>query len=466
MIRSSKKTSRLGPAEMSGLAEELQYLFSLRSRGWKLGLDTMHALADGLGRPERRYPSVLVAGTNGKGSSSAILASILRRAGLRTGHYTSPHLVDFRERIRVDGAAIPERETLDLVTIVRPLVEARGATFFEAAAAMAMRHFADRACDVAVLEVGLGGRLDATNIVDPVVSVITGIAMDHVTILGRTREAIAREKAGIIREGTRVVTGATDTALETIEAECRERGAPIVRLGRDVRLRVTRVSAAGTEFDLRGAGGGALPGGAAASADHAGADGHVLDVTGRWRTPLIGRHQAHNAACALLAARALAETGFDLAIDAARDGLESVRWPARFEIVAGEPTVVLDVAHNLEGARALAETWRAVFPERRPVLVAGMLADKDHEGFARRVFPLASHVIATEPKEERALAAGTLAERAAAASVPCEVAVPVADAVARARERAGRDGIVLVAGSLFTVGEAMEAMGYEGLERI
>jgi dihydrofolate synthase/folylpolyglutamate synthase len=411
----------------------------------------MRALAAAAGHPERAHPCVLVAGTNGKGSTSAVLASILRRAGHVTGLFTSPHLVDFRERIRVDGRAVSVEEAARLVRDLRPHVEAQKATFFEATTAMALRHFADRGVDFAVLEVGLGGRLDATNVADPAVSVITGIAMDHAHILGRSLALIAREKCGIIREGGHVVTGAAGPGLRVIEEICRERRARLWRVGKDLRVRVARVDASGTEFDLEPAAGGS---------------GLRAALAGRWRARLCGAHQARNAACALLAAAALAERGIAIDVDAARDGLAAARWPARFEVFPGRPTIVLDAAHNLEGARALRATLDAVFPGRDMVLVAGMLADKDHAGFCRHVVPRARHVVATQPSEERALAAADLAKDVARMARPCEIVPSVARAAALGRGRAGPGGVLLVAGSLFTVGEAMSALGLGDLEEI
>ena len=396
--------------------------------GMRPGLERIEGLLDALGRPEQRYRLVQVGGTNGKGSVSAMLAAILKAAGLRVGLYTSPHLVSFRERIRVDGDPIPEDGVVDGVEALGTLVARVDATMFEATTALALDHFAREAVDIAVLEVGLGGRLDATTVGRPEVSVISRIDLDHQAVLGSTLEAIAGEKAAIIRSGVAVSAAQAREAERVIATRARAVGVPLLLEGRDLSVAVERrgldgqrLTCAGPGFTLAG-----LELGMAAS------------------------YQPSNALLAVAAARELG------AADAAiRDGLARARWPGRFEIFRrASGFLVLDGAHNPAGARALAASLRDVFGAAPVTFVLGILADKDAAGIVAALAPLTERIVLVAPTSPRAAAPDALR-----ALVPATVdAVEIAGSPAEALERAGRDAktpVICVAGSLFLIGDVL-----------
>ncbi len=398
-----------------------------------------------LGRPERDLATVLIAGTKGKGSTAAMLAAIEEAAGRRVGLYTKPHLVDYRERIRVNGRLISEEELASLVEEVRPHVEAgageaEGApTYFEVSVALALLHFVRTRADLAILEVGLGGRLDATNICDPLVSVITPISLDHTDVLGRTLAAIAAEKAGIIRPGRVLVTAPQPPeAEEVLRAVCLQSDARLVRVAD--RLAWTHGSMTATEqrFHLRGA-----------------------DEYGWIVMPLVGRHQVINAATAVTAAEELAGAGFPLPSSTFPDGLggavsrglAGLRWPGRVEVVRENPTVIVDVAHNVAAMQALRDALHEVWPGHRLILVFGMVATHDHEGPAAVIAPLADTVITTRPEHIRPLPP----ERLAAAVLPYAPHVEIVSdrnaAIARALDVARPRDVICVTGSFYLAGE-------------
>jgi dihydrofolate synthase/folylpolyglutamate synthase len=409
----------------SPVTDPLAYLDSLKSAGIRPGLGPIRRLLGRLENPQQRYRSLLVGGTNGKGSIAATLSAVLQAAGYRVGLYTSPHLVDFRERIRVDGAMIPEEILCQRIGQVRR-ANREGVTYFEFATALAFLHFARCRVDVAVLEVGMGGRLDATNVVRPELSVISNIALDHAEFLGSRLEDIALEKAGIVRRGGVCITAATQApVLNVLETVCRQRKAQLLRVGREIRLRARR----GGLFDFRSPG----------------MEGKNLALA------LKGPHQRENAACALGALGVLRGKGFDIGDEAVRKGLSAVRWEGRLEIVAEAPMVLLDGAHNAAGAAALKRALGG-FEYRRLILVLGILADKDWRGMIRRLAPLAHRVILTRPPEERALAPEALAAEAMRWSGSVDAVREPREAVRRALEAAGRDDLVCVAGSLYLVG--------------
>ena len=401
------------------------YLDSLKGRGIRPGLGPVRRLLERLGSPQKCCKSVLVGGTNGKGSIAAILAVILQAAGYRVGLYTSPHLVDFRERIRVDGAMIPEEALRALIRQVRS-ADREGITYFEYATALAFLYFAHCRVDVAVLEVGMGGRLDATNVAWPELSIISNIAMDHAEYLGRHLEDIAWEKAGIIRRGGVCITAARQaTVLAVIDRVCREKRAQLLRVGHEIRIRAK----AGGSLDFRGP---------------------ALELA-NLALALKGPHQRENTACALGALGILRGKGFEIGDEAVRLGLTAVRWNGRLEIVAEHPTVILDGAHNPAGAAALRKAL-GEFKYRRLILILGILADKDYRGMIRRLAPLAHRLIVTRPPDERALAPDLLAAEAMRWNRKVEVLADPRDAVARARTIAGAADLICVAGSLYVVG--------------
>jgi dihydrofolate synthase / folylpolyglutamate synthase len=424
----------------------LEYLFGLEFHGHKFGLDNIRAITAALGHPEDAVPAVHVAGTNGKGSVCAMLATALRAAGYRTGCYTSPHLVDLEERFQVDGVPLPRttvEAVIDHVRIVAEALQADGRlaavpTFFEVATATAFELFRRAAVDVAVLEVGLGGRLDATNVVTPRVAVITNIDLEHQQYLGDSLAAIAGEKAGIIKPGVPVVSGERkDEARAVIRATCVARGAPLTDAFADVAAPATFV------------------------------DGRVrltLSTPTRAYPPctlgLRGRHQLDNALVAVRALEALDRAGLSVPPDAIVAGLEDAAWPGRLDLVTwtNGRALLLDAAHNPAGARTLASYLWDVHPDG-VTLVLGAVRDKDHRGMLAALVPQARMIVVTEPPTPRAATAGDLAAlvRDVAATLPAATrpapAIIVEPDPARAIARACEaDHLVCVAGSIFLVG--------------
>jgi dihydrofolate synthase/folylpolyglutamate synthase len=423
------------------LRRRLDDLYRFERSAMRPGLAGVERLLERAGRPDHAFPSVLIAGTNGKGSTAAHLASIFRAAGLRTGLYTSPHLVRFEERIRVDGAEIGSAELDSLLSVWWPRFEEEKPSFFEAATALCFDHFAAARVEVAVVEVGLGGRLDATNVLEPRVSVITTISSDHTEILGHTLRRIAIEKAGIVKAGGRLALGVGQgEARRAILEAAAERGARVGFLGEDARARVLGTDPGGTSFRLR-----------------------TRSFQGTLRTPLVGRHQARNAALAALATELYFEDRPAAAIAAAIGrGIPSTRWPARAQVLGGEPPVLVDAAHNVEGASALADTVAEIWPGRPVVFVAGFSRDKAHEAILRTLGRTAARFVLTRFQGDRATPPEDLLRVAPAAHLDCEVAPDPAGALASAKAWALRSGgAVVVTGSLYLIGEALPLLGAE-----
>lgn len=419
----------------------LEHLYRLERFGIKLGLDNIRRLLSLLGDPHRGLKVVHVTGTNGKGSVCAYAASVLQNAGYCVGLYTSPHLIRFNERIRVDGEPISDEDVLRLWAGMQPAIQAMTAvraidhpTFFEVTTAMAFEYFRERGVDVAVIEVGMGGRMDATNIVDGLVSVVTRVDLEHTEHLGKSIDRIAREKAGIIKPSSRAVTVSQD-ALQVIETRCREVHAPLFIVGRDMVAERLSYDLRGQDIRLRGPFG-------------------QLDV----HTPLLGAFQVDNVAVAVAALTELRACGFTIADEAIRGGIRSVRWPARLEVVRETPCVIVDGAHNRPAAAALGDSMRELFLDRKATLVIGILNDKDLPGIAAALGPLSSHVYASRAKTYRALDP----EEIAAAFRPyadTTVVPSVSAAIDVVLSRARPDDIVLITGSIYTAGEALDHLG-------
>ncbi len=413
-------------------AEAVGRLLALRGgehAGMQPGLDRIEALLDSLGRPERSYTLVQVGGTNGKGSVSAMLAAMLQADGRRVGLYTSPHLVSFRERIRVDGAPIAEDDVVDGVEAIGTPVARVDASMFEATTALALDHFAREAVDVAVLEVGLGGRLDATTVGTPAVTVLTRIARDHEAVLGDTLSAIAAEKAAILRGGVAVGAAQAPEVAAVVRARAAGAGVPLLEEGRDLHVEVHGRTLAGQRIGCRGPG---------------------------WRfddlpLALLGAYQPANALLAVAAARAL-----DVGEPAVRSGLATVRWPGRFEARRrGSGWLVLDGAHNPDGAQALAESLDVHFGGALAVLVLGVLRDKDAAAILAPLRDRARHLILSRSSSPRAADPADL--RARLGEPDCDLAATAADALALAEARAD-GGLVCVAGSLSLVGDVLRIL--------
>jgi dihydrofolate synthase/folylpolyglutamate synthase len=394
-------------------------------------LERMFALMEALGNPQKAYPIVHVAGTKGKGSTSALAAAALQAEGYKTGLYTSPHLQDYVERIRVNGQPISHEELIDLVEQVKGAVtRIPKLTTFEITTALGFLHFAQQNVDAAVIEVGLGGRLDATNVILPKVAVITSLSYDHMAVLGNTLTAIAGEKAGIIKEGVPVVSSPQkEEALAVLERVAAERYAPLTLVGREVLYR---------------------------AGDHS-LDGQSLQVwtDGRepvgLRLPLLGAHQVVNAATAYAA---LWASGLAVSEAGLRQGFAMVAWPCRFEIVRREPPVILDSAHNTDSFEKLAQTLEDYFPGRAVSLIFGSSEDKDIGGMIGTLRPRLSRIIATKAVHPRALEPQNILATAKELGIPAEMAASVELALRRALELSAKDGsIVLSAGSMFVTAE-------------
>lgn len=409
-----------------------------------VGLRRTEWLAESLGRPDRSYPIVHIAGTKGKGSTAAFVSAIARSAGRKVGLYTSPHLHTFRERFQIDGEPIGKSKFSELVAELIPLNQQLGrehpewgeATAFELTTVLAFLAFARAKVDLAVIEVGLGGRLDSTNIVDPTVSVITPISYDHMAILGNTLAEIAAEKAGIIKTGKPVVVGVQpEEARETIERIAAERGSPLVMAGRD--------------WQAEG-------------------DSRRFDLSGPWGTyqglslGLLGQHQVENAGTAVAACWQLGQAGVAIDELAIRTGLAGVRWPGRLEAVQEQPAIVLDGAHNVDSVRRLMAALSDHFHWNRLTFVLGIARDKDIDGMLALLAPRADRILVTRSRSPRAATARAIAVKAAQFASPgtsvAELA-SVADALRQATTEAESNDLICVTGSLYVVAEAREALG-------
>ncbi|BAK45604.1 folylpolyglutamate synthase/dihydrofolate synthase family protein [Eggerthella sp. YY7918] len=441
--------------------DPIAYINEPRWMESRLGLDRIRELLDRLGRPQDRLKFVHVAGTNGKGSTCAYLASILQGAGLRTGLFTSPYIETFEERIRVDGANITHDELTDVTLLVREQAEAMAdhPTEFELMTAVALTHFARRTCDIVVLEVGLGGRLDSTNVIGaPEVAVIARIGLDHTALLGTTLAAIAGEKAGIIKPGSSVVSWPQEPeAMAVVENVAKACGNPLaVPDFRQLSLQpVERRTAGERSMDTPNA------------ASNVSRETFVRPFVYRdydgLETNLLGSYQPANAALAIEAIAALRSRGWDIPDEALREGIARTQWPGRFEVVdvgSDRPTIVVDGGHNPQGARALVDSLADVFPDCKPVFVIGVLEDKDYPVMLETVLPHGSAFVCVTPDNPRALPAHKLARAlrwtgqdllGCSACVNPTVARDMDDALEKACELAGPEGLVCAFGSLYSV---------------
>ena len=412
----------------------IDYLYGLQRHGIKLGLENSRRLMTALDDPHRRFHPVHIAGTNGKGSTAAMIAAVLAAAGYRTGLYTSPHLIDFTERIRVNGEPISPDAVARLTERIRAAAADLPVTFFEFTTAMAFLHFAEASVDFAVAEVGMGGQYDATNVLTPLVSVITQVDFDHQAYLGDTIERIAAEKAGIIKPAVPVVTAADrPEAVSVIENVSREQNAPLYRLGSGVRVE----GASPQRFRYQGI------------------HWSLSDLN----CALLGRHQLSNAGCALAALELLERPGITIGEAPVRRGLSTVRWEGRLERMPPSPSgaaVILDGAHNPAGARVL----RAFLEESKPlrsgrlILVVGILYDKDIGGILAELVPMADEVVVTRPRYERAASAAELKRHLEPYPVRMTVREPLEEALRYAQSASAAADLICITGSLYTVGEA------------
>jgi len=431
---------------MTILLDSLSRLYRLHAAGIKFGLDTERALLERLGHPEQGLRIVHVAGTNGKGSVCSMLEAVLRRSGLKTGLYTSPHLIRFNERIRINGRCISDEALATLIPLVDEQAKATAArpggqevTFFEFITALAFECFKQEQVDIVVLETGMGGRLDATNVITPLVSVITGVSLEHTDYLGKDLQSIAAEKGGIIKPGRPVVIGPlAEETLPIIQRLAQERQARLIQ-ARDV------VSVKRNSQNL---------------------DGQKVSVEsdntayGSFRCPLIGRHQLGNMGISVATMEVLRdECGLRVAPQAVKEGLEIVRWPGRCQVLSKDPVTILDGAHNPEGAHILSQVLHELVKGQPVGLVAGLCADKDLDGFLRALAGRIRQVWAVPLRTERSLPPAAMVARAQIVGCPVATAsVPDALREAAVWAKANR-GAVCIAGSLYLAGEVLELRG-------
>lgn len=417
-------------------AQAIDYIHTF---GWEQhapGLSRMRQLLAALGQPQSSLRFIHVAGTNGKGSTCAMLASILQQAGYCVGLHTSPHLVHFEERIQVNGEMIPGETLAALVEQVRPAADAMAEhpTEFELITALAMLYFQARGCDIVVLETGLGGELDATNVIDtPELAVLTAMGLDHASLLGHTLSEVASAKAGIIKSGGTVVSyGGCDAADDVFRRTCQEKNASLTTADfRRIHQPVGKLT--GTHF--------------------------TCAPYGELFLPLLGDYQTKNALLAITAVEALREQGWRISDDALRAGLAATRWPGRLELLRPcDPAVLLDGAHNPHGMRATVASLQKLLPGQKVVLVLGIMADKDVAAMLDLLCPITREVFTLTPDSPRAMTAQDLAVQVQQRGIPAHPCSAPADALRRAAASAGTGGTVCVLGSLYLAGEVLETL--------
>jgi len=417
-------------------------------------LARVRTLLEAVGNPQNTYTSILIAGTKGKGSTAAMIASVAQAAGYCTGLYSSPHLQRFTERICVDGVEVSECEVADLVEEIKPHVAKIGAlTAYEIITALGFLHFQKSGVECAVIEVGLGGRLDATNVLHPMVAVITSLSYDHMHLLGNSLSDIAGEKAGIIKPEVPVVMAPQLFEAErVVEKVAVKLAAPLVKVGRDWLFSPGKYSLEGQAFSVW------------SSQEQPLMDAYVESagveewVPPRFFIPLLGHHQVVNAAVAYATLQCMRDRGMEIPQQAMREGFASVRWRGRMEIISRSPLVLVDSAHNRDSALKLRIALDDYFPGQRVIMVFGASSDKDISGMFTELLPRVWRLILTQAVHPRAADPEALADMAHAAGVGVDIIVPVSDAISHAMNGAGRDDVILVTGSIFIAGEAIAAV--------
>ena len=415
--------------------EAIEYIHSVCWKGSIPGLGRTQTLLAKMGNPEKDLKFVHIAGTNGKGSTAAMTASILRKAGYRTGLYTSPFIYRFHERMQVDGVEISDEELAAVTEYVRPLAQSmeESPTEFELVCCIAFEYFKRRKCDIVVLEVGMGGAFDATNVIEtPEVAVITNIGLDHTEVLGDTVEKIAETKAGIFKAGGHaVVYRSTPSVEEVFERICAERN-----------VRLKKADFEGLRLQSHGL------------------EGQVFDCGNRKGLflPLLGDHQLHNAAVVLSVADTLIEKGWKISEENIRDGLRHTRWPGRFDIMRHDPLFIIDGGHNPQCIEALVKNIRDYLVGKKLIVLTGVLADKDYADMYKPVMPYAQQFVCITPPSPRKLEAAQLAEHLTQAGARAVACKSILDGVRTAMELAGKDGVVLSFGSLYSIGSIRDAL--------
>lgn len=421
-------------------SDAIEQLFNLELFGIKLGLTNITKFLDRLGNPQDSYKTIHVGGTNGKGSTAAMIEAMLVENGYRVGKFTSPHLVDYRERFRINKAKVSEDYVADFVSQHIDYIRKERVTFFETATALALELFKDEAVDFGIAEVGLGGRLDATNLLKPSVSAISQISLDHLKVLGNTIEKIAGEKAGIIKPGIPVVTSATDdTALGVLSRVAKERGTTIRCLKPGENYRTVETTSLHTRFQYSNGNGGFTD----------------------YETNLPGDHMAENASLALKVIDVLQETGNVERVDRNAEGLKRVNWTGRFHVISGEPTIIFDVAHNPSGMKALADTLAVTDPGRKFVVVFGVLQRRDFELLFDQIARFTRKLVICRPVTDRAAIVEELVGNAISHRLEFTVIEDSKEAFRHAIDITDPTDNVIVTGSHFTLGEVYRHLGIE-----
>lgn len=414
----------------------LQYLFNLERFGMKLDLSNITAILNILGNPHLQYPTIHIAGTNGKGSVAAMLHSILCESGYKAGLYTSPHLVDFRERIKVGREMVEEDYITDFVHGMKVEIDKRGFTFFEVTTGMAFDYFAKKKVDLAVIETGLGGRLDATNMIIPLVSIITNIGREHTQQLGEIIAQIANEKAGIIKRGVPTITAVTQPeALDALRAVCAQRKSELIQVQDVSTYKVLESSIYGSRFNF--------------SSNSSPYENLELN--------LAGSHQILNAMTVLTAVQKLQHLGWEVKEEALRSGLKKTEWRARLEVCRKEPLVLLDVAHNPPGMKALIDSLEELLPGKKIIFVFGVMEDKDHLSMLTELARKAKFVFLTKPDYKRSAEPDSLKTIAERLNLPYQIVPQVKSAYISALGIAKPEDVICVTGSHFTVGELLNS---------
>ena len=427
---------------MATYTEALDYIYDLTKYGIKLGLNNIKYLLFLLGDPHKKIKIIHVAGTNGKGSTASFISSILQSDGYKVGLYTSPHLVDFTERININNKQINRKKVSELLERIKPFIEKVAQTpsyghptFFEVITSLAFLYFFEEQVDFLVLEVGLGGRLDATNVCEPLISVITHIDYDHMDKLGNSLEEITREKGGIIKpERTVISSKQYREAQNEIKRIADEKNSLIYSSGKEINYEIVKSDIKGVVFDLEG----------------------IYHNFKNLHTPLLGRHQADNATTAIAAVEALKISGIDISQKAIRAGLEKVKWTGRLEVIQNNPTLLLDGAHNPNGVKIMLQALEEIFSYQRLILVLGIFTDKDYKKMIQILAPNADLIIATKAKTPRAAPPQTIVKEAAQYINENKIMVTknIPQAINCALSNSKEDDLICITGSLYTVGEA------------
>lgn len=426
--------------------ECLEWIHSIGRFGIKPGLERMNRIMELLDNPHRKLKVIHLAGTNGKGSTAAFLSRVLEEAGYRVGLYTSPYLEAFTNRMSINGRDIPGDRLVELVGEIKPLVEEISRdpslgqmTEFEVVTTLAFKYFADETPDFVIMEVGLGGRLDATNVVeDPLVAVITNIGLEHTEVLGDTIEKIAREKAGVIKEGASVVTAASKPeALQVIQEKCQEKRASLFDIRKNITWQKIKSSLEGQVFKYN---------------NPAGLSFHELNIA------LLGEHQVTNAVTAVAVLETIRNKGVKIEPDTIKEGLKKTRWAGRLEVMSRDPLLIMDAAHNIDGVASLKKSLEEQITYHKLILVIGILGDKDLEAMLGEIVPLVDRLIITRPESPRAAPperVALVAKNYTSGEIVLEESIP--EAVKLALSLAGEGDLVLVSGSLYTISEARKA---------